>query len=79
MDAHGLVFVQGRDFTAQCDHLTFNEEKDQVIFFGEGDNLAVFSKRVVKGEKPKTMRAKKIFYKRSTGEFNGEGIHSIGG
>jgi hypothetical protein len=79
MDAHGLVFVQGRDFTAQCDHMTFNEEKDQVIFFGEGDNEAVFSKRAVKGEKPKTMRAKKFIYYRSTGELKWDFMHSFDG
>jgi hypothetical protein len=79
MDAHGLVFVQGRDFTAQCDHMTFNEEKDQVIFFGQGDNEAVFSKSVVKGEKPKTIQAKKIIYIRSTGEIKIDRIRSIDG
>ena len=56
MDARGQVYVQGREFTAQCDHMTFNEEKDQVIFIGEGDNMAVLSKSVVKGQQPEIIR-----------------------
>ena len=70
MDARGRVYVQGREFTAQCDHMTFNEEKDQVIFYGEGDNLAVLSRTLVKGDKPDTVRAKKIIYYRSTGRVS---------
>ncbi|MHB1422795.1 MAG: hypothetical protein ACYC3I_06295 [Gemmataceae bacterium] len=79
MDAHGQVYVQGRDFTAQCDHMTFNEEKDQVIFIGEGDNLAILSKGDIKGQKLKTFRAKKIFYYRSRGKVDVTELNSFDG
>ncbi|MGH7225132.1 MAG: hypothetical protein ACRELF_18070, partial [Gemmataceae bacterium] len=79
MDARGQVFVQGREFTAQCNHMTFNEEKDQVIFHGEGDNQAVLSKSVAKGEPPKIIRAKTITYYRSTGRADVSEVDSIDG
>ena len=79
MDARGQVYVQGKDFTAQCDHMTFNEEKDQVIFDGEGDNQAVMSKGDLKGGDRKTMKAKRFIYIRSTGEVIGRDIGSIDG
>ncbi len=79
MHARGQVYVEGRDFTAQCDQLTFNEEKDQVVFDGEGDNLAVMSKGDTRGGPRKTMKAKRFIYIRSTGEVSGQGIGSIDG
>jgi hypothetical protein len=79
MDALGQVYVQGREFTAQCDHMTFNEEKDQVIFLGENDNLAVLSKSIIKGQRPQTFRAKKIIYYRSTGMVDVPDLGSFGG
>lgn len=79
MDALGQVYVQGKDFTAQCDHMTFNEEKDQVIFIGEGDNLAVMSKGEIKGEKRKILKGKRLIYIRSTGQVYVDQIDSING
>jgi hypothetical protein len=79
MDAVGQVYVQGKDFTAQCDHMTFNEEKDQVIFDGEGDNLAVMSKGDIKGGERKNMKAKRFIYIRSTGQVIARDIGSIDG
>jgi hypothetical protein len=79
MDARGQIYVQGREFTAQCDHLTFDEEKDQVIFIGEGDNKAIMSKGMIKGKQPQIFRAKKIIYIRSTGEIKVDHIGSIDG
>lgn len=79
MDARGQVYVKGRDFTAQCDHMTFNEEKDQVIFYGEGDNEAVMAQYSVKGVPPKVLRGKKIKYYRTTGRFTGSDIRSFDG
>ncbi len=79
MDARGHVYVQGQEFTAQCDRMTFNEEKDQVIFHGEGDNPAVMSKVMVKGGKPQTMRGQNIKYYRSTGRVDGDSIRSFDG
>jgi hypothetical protein len=79
MDALGQVYVEGKDFTAQCDHMTFNEEKDQVIFDGQGDNLAVMSKGDLKSGARKDMKAKRFIYIRSTGEVTFGDIGSING
>lgn len=79
MDALGQVYVQGKDFTAQCDHMTFNEEKDQVVFKGEGDNMAVMSKCEIKGERPKVLKSKQLIYIRSTGQVHWDRIGSIDG
>ncbi len=79
MDALGQVYVQGKDFTAQCDHMTFNEEKDQVIFDGQGDNQAVMSKGDIKGLPPKVLRGKRLIYIRSTGQVIVQDIGSLDG
>jgi hypothetical protein len=79
MDALGQVYVEGKDFTAQCDRMTFNEEKDQVIFYGEGDNRAVMSKGDLKSGDRKTTKAKRFIYIRSTGEVSIQDIDSING
>jgi hypothetical protein len=79
MEARGQIVVKGQEYTAQCDHMKFNEEKDQVIFVGAGDNLAVMSKVVLKGQAPKVIRGKTIIYIRSTGEIRFSNIASIDG
>jgi hypothetical protein len=79
MDALGQVYVQGRDFTAQCDHMTFNEEKDQVIFYGENGNEAVMTKGDFKGVDRKHLKDDKIIYIRSTGQVILHRIRSIDG
>jgi hypothetical protein len=79
MDAQGQVYVQGRDFTAQCDHMTFNEEKDQVIFYGEKGNDAVLTKGGYKGSDHKSFKDDKIIYIRSTGQAILHRIRSIDG
>lgn len=68
MSADGQVIVKAKEFFAQADHMTFNEEKDQVIFTGDRDHPAVLEKRTLQGEIGKTIRAKKIIYIRKTGQ-----------
>ncbi|HMF11578.1 MAG TPA: LptA/OstA family protein, partial [Gemmataceae bacterium] len=77
MEADGQVAVRAREFNAQADQMTFNEEKDQVIFIGIGDRLAVFEKRSVKGQPAQSLRARKIFYIRSTGKAWADEVNSI--
>jgi len=79
MEAHGQVWVQAREFSAQSDHMTYNEAKDQIIFTGEGNNLAVLSRVRFKGANPEVMRGRKITYKRSTGEATSDGTQSLNG
>jgi len=79
MEAHGQVWVQAREFEAQSDHMTYNEAKDQIIFTGEGNNLAVLSKIPFVGAKPDVFKAKKITYIRSTGEAKADRVGSFEG
>lgn len=79
MEAKGQVVVESQEFTAQCDFMTFNEEKDTVTFHGENGNEAVLSKVTFKGAPPQVFRGKKIIYHRSTGAMDGLDIRSIRG
>ncbi len=79
MEAHGQVFVQAKEFEAQSDHMTYNEAKNQIIFTGEGNNLAVLSKIASVGAKPEMFKAKKIIYIRSTGEATAGEANSFEG
>jgi lipopolysaccharide export system protein LptA len=77
MEAHGRVTAQGKEFFAQCDHMTFNEEKDQVIFIGDNGRPAVLERRFVKGGKPDVIHGRKITYIRSTGKASADEIDGI--
>jgi hypothetical protein len=79
MDADGQVLVRAKEFFAQADHMTFNEEKDQVILTGDRDRPAVLQKRIVQGEIPKTFRYKKLIYIRKTGQVIADQGDSIDG
>ncbi|HEY7423322.1 MAG TPA: hypothetical protein VH682_03690 [Gemmataceae bacterium] len=79
MEADGQVVVRAKEFFAQADHMTFNEEKDQVIFIGKGDRRAVLEKRYVKGQQAEVFRARKIIYIRSTGQVTVDRSDSIYG
>jgi hypothetical protein len=79
MESDGQVIVRAKEFFAQADHMTFNEEKDQVIFTGDGDRRAVLEKRYVKGQQAQVFRARKIFYIRSTGQVTVDKSDSIDG
>lgn len=79
MEARGQIIVQSQEFTAQCDLMTFNEDKDQVIFHGERGNEAVLSKVTVKGGQPMVYRGKKIIYYRTSGRVDGIDLRLIRG
>jgi hypothetical protein len=79
MVATGQVVVQSQEFTAKCDRMIFNEEKDQIIFHGENGNEAVLSKVTVKGGRPLVFQSNKLIYRRSTGAVDGNKINSIRG
>jgi lipopolysaccharide export system protein LptA len=68
MEADGQVIVRSREFFAQSNHMTFNEEKDQVILTGDRDHPAVLQKRQNQGATPQVFRARKIIYIRKTGQ-----------
>jgi hypothetical protein len=81
MEATGRVRVQGPDFMAEADKVTYEEQKDLVIFIGTETNPAVLSKypkQPTSGE-PQTLVGKKIYYRRSTGEGKVDSAESIRG
>jgi hypothetical protein len=78
MEAHGKVYVQGREFYARSDWATFNQQKQQVIFYG-GDGYATLYKVDVPGGKPTVLEGKKIIHNRSTGKTEVYGAREVSG
>jgi lipopolysaccharide export system protein LptA len=68
MWATGRVYVQGREFYAHADLVTYNQAKEQVIFHGKDGGLATLCKVEARGKEPDRIAAKKIIYNRSTGK-----------
>ena len=68
MWAMGRVYVQGREFYAHADLVTYNQAKEQVIFHGKDGGLATLYKVEARGKEPARIEAKKITYNRSTGK-----------
>jgi lipopolysaccharide export system protein LptA len=79
MKARGRVRVQAREFWGESDEMSYEEQKDLVIFTGTKDNFATLTKQEVIGGQWQTIRGRKIHYKRSTGEAWGETVDSING
>jgi hypothetical protein len=78
MEAHGSVTVQAREFHASAEDMTYNEQKDQIIFIAGPYGTAKLSK-IVPGRPPETLEGRKIIYIRSTGRAwvdGGETINS---
>ncbi len=67
MEANGHIIVQAKEFSAQCDQMTYNEEKDQINFEAEKGNTATLAKFKGVGVQPDMLRGRKIIYIRSTG------------
>jgi hypothetical protein len=79
MTAVGHVTVQADKVTGHAAKVTYNEEKDQLIFDGGEDGTATLSKQEVLGAPAKVIEGKKIFYIRKTGESKVEGGRSLSG
>jgi lipopolysaccharide export system protein LptA len=78
MEAHGRVYLQGKEFYGRADWATYNQQKEQVILYG-GDGYALLYKQDVPGGKPSVLEAKKIIYNRATGETNAFEAREISG
>jgi hypothetical protein len=79
MEANGRVRVQGREFLAEADRVTYEEQKDLVIFIGTRTNPAMLTK-YPNGDataRPQVLTGEKIYYRRSTGEARIEGGETI--
>lgn len=79
MTAVGRVVVQAKEFWGRAAKVTYNEEKDQIIFEGGDDGYASLYKVEKKGQKPQEIKGKKITYIRRTGEYKVDGGNSIMG
>jgi hypothetical protein len=79
MEAIGRVTVTSNEFHGQADRVTYDEEKDQVIFDGGPGGVATLTKfdKSKPGGKPQTIVGRKIIYERRTGKHTGEGIETI--
>jgi hypothetical protein len=79
MEAHGQVYVQGKDFWARCDSLYYNQQKDQVILEGKESGYATLYKYDVVGGKPQVVEGRQIIYNRATGQTWVNGASSVTG
>lgn len=79
MTATGRVTVFSQEFSAEADTVSFNEEKDQIIFEGGEAGDAVLYRYRGKGLPPDVSRGKKFIYYRKTGQIKGDTIRSIEG
>jgi hypothetical protein len=79
MTAIGHVEVLSDKVFGRAAKVTYNEEKDQLIFDGGDDGYATLYKVEVPGQDPKKVEGKKIIYIRKTGESKIEQARSFSG
>ncbi len=77
MVAEGTVDVKANEFRAQAESVKYDEVQDRIIFEGGEGGEARLYQTAGKGEKPRTMKAKKIIYWRKTNDFRGEGVSGL--
>ena len=77
MRAYRKVYVESEMYQAQCDVLKYDASKEQVIFEGSEGSPAVLYKEAAHARERDTIRAKKIFYNRVTGECKTEGTEKF--
>jgi hypothetical protein len=76
LKAEERATVQFDNFYGQADVISFDEDKQQVIFEGRG-RPASLSQLQARGQKPKTFKGYKFTYNRATGQFDGNDVISI--
>jgi hypothetical protein len=76
MRAYGRVRVQAKEFFAEADEVSYEEQKDLIILKGDKNNPATLTKRVP-NEKDQTLTAQKILYQRSTGKATAEDTDAL--
>ncbi len=77
MLAKGRVLVQGQDFYGRADKVTFNEAKDQIVFEGGDDSMAMLFRKQTPNSPPQPIKAKRITYYRNTGGYSINGGREI--
>jgi lipopolysaccharide export system protein LptA len=79
MRAIGHVSFRSQDSQGSAATITYHSEKEQVILEGGEGGVATLYQEKVKGGPRKTMKAEKIIYLRTTGEFTGIRIKEVTG
>jgi hypothetical protein len=69
MEAHGRVYVQGKDFYARAHSVYYNQRKDQIILEASPGGQAALYKVPANGV-PSTVTGQKIIYNRATGRVD---------
>lgn len=75
--AVGDVRVQGQDYSGTCDQLSFDEEKDLLIFNSQPGRNAKFFRQLSPGESPQETSARTIRFGRRSGKLGVEGITNL--
>ncbi|HEV8061433.1 MAG TPA: hypothetical protein VGP68_16255 [Gemmataceae bacterium] len=72
--AYDKVYVEGRNYSANCDVLKYDAGKEQIILEAAiPGTYAVLYKEKYRGSQRDKIEAKKIFYDRITGDYQAEG------
>jgi lipopolysaccharide export system protein LptA len=78
MEAHGSVYVQGKEFYARAASVYYNQAKEQVILEG-GSGVAKLYRQLTQGGKADELTGKKIIYNRKTGHTKVENSYGTQG
>jgi lipopolysaccharide export system protein LptA len=74
MKASGRALVQGPDFWGRAETVTYNEEKDQLIFDGGANGMATLARIGPKGAVPDgVIQGNRITYIKTTGDYKVDG------
>jgi hypothetical protein len=79
MEGHGNVIVQGKDFNAQSNEVTYNQLKQQVILIGSKEAPAKMLRQPFVGAPWQTFIGTKITHNRAKGETYVDGLQSLQG
>src|SRR5262249_54322500 len=79
MEGHGNVFVQGKEFSAHSDTVTYNQLKQQVILIGSKESPARMLRQLNPSGPWQNATGVKIKYNRATGETWVDGTLQVNG
>jgi lipopolysaccharide export system protein LptA len=71
--ARDNVKVRSKDYSANCGRVSFDEQKNLLVFEGEQDRPAYFRKVGKPGQTPPTITARTIRFNQATGEIQTDG------
>jgi hypothetical protein len=79
MDAEGRVSVVAPEFHGEAERVSYDEEKDQVIFDGGSNGVATLWKQKIQGREWQMVQGKKIIYDRKSGRHAVDGGDILSG